>query len=69
MRTKSYTFTDYEICAIRNALIDYWHNTSEQILEDKHLPECTSKLTDFATKVHTAVGVLREQFKRDFWSL
>ena len=55
MKTRHYEFTEHEIYAIRNALIEYWHSTVKN----------ANPKSPFAIKEFKSVRPLIEQFKND----
>jgi len=58
MKTKQYVFTETEIFALRDALTEYWHNTSKPILKK-------GACGPLATDMHKAVETLKSQFIDD----
>lgn len=58
MKTKTYTFTEIEILALREAMDFYYHEVSKRV-------GALDKLSPLFANMHKSVKALKDQFKDD----
>ena len=61
MKTKHYEFTETEMTAIREALVEYYHNVSKKHCD----PLSPLRCSPIAKSIHLSVKALKDQFKQD----